>query len=128
MSDTIPQDVAEFILEKIESVAHIEALLLFRSGPDEQWSVEAFAKRLYISDAETTQILDQLCADGFLISKPGEPARYSYRPSSPELESMVERVYEAYSKHLMALTNLIHSKPKTGAQRFADAFRLRKDK
>ena len=41
---------------------------------------------------------------------------------------MLERLAEIYAKHLVPVTNLIHSKPKPRIQEFADAFRLRKDK
>jgi len=40
---------------------------------------------------------------------------------------MLERTAEAYAKHLVPVTNLIHSKPKPRIQEFADAFRFRKD-
>jgi hypothetical protein len=39
---------------------------------------------------------------------------------------MVGEVVEAYSKYLIPVTNLIHSKPQTRVQQFAEAFKLRK--
>jgi hypothetical protein len=44
----IPADITEFIIEKIDSVAQLEALLLLRNSPEEKWSVHVLSKRLYI--------------------------------------------------------------------------------
>jgi hypothetical protein len=129
MSDHfIPDDVAQFILEKIDSVAQMEALLLLRSHSEDQWDAQALAKRLYIDERQTAEVLSRLAADGFVIAIATEPPRYQYGPSSQELRHMLDRVSKAYAKHLVPVTNLIHSKPKTRVQQFADAFRLRKDK
>jgi hypothetical protein len=129
MSDNfIPDDVAQFILDKIDSVAQMEALLLLRSDPREEWSLEALAKRLYIAESETTQVLSRLCSEGLVVTIMSEPLRYRYEPSSTEIRQMADRLADVYSKHLVPVTNLIHTKPKTRVQEFADAFRLRKDK
>jgi hypothetical protein len=128
MSDSvIPDDIAQFILEKIDSVAQLEALLLLRNDATEKWSAQALAKRLYISDKETAELLERLCADGFLVAS-SNPPLYHYQPGSQEVGKMIDRAAAIYSKHLVPVTNLIHSKPKTRVQEFADAFRLRKDK
>jgi hypothetical protein len=124
----IPDDVAQFILAKIDSVAQMEALLLLRSKPEEQWSIQTLARGLYITEEQTADLLSRFCAEGFLILTASEPALYLYRPASPELRQMLDRLTEIYSKHLLPVTNLIHSKPKTRVQEFADAFKLRKDK
>jgi len=39
---------------------------------------------------------------------------------------MVDRIADVYSKYLIPVTNLIHSKPENKVQKFADAFNLRK--
>ena len=126
-SEFIPVDIAQFIIEKIDSVAQLEALLLLRNSPGEQWSVQALARRLYIEEKQTAELLACVCAQGFAMAIAGEPPRYQYQPNSTELREMVDRVAEIYSKHLLPVTNLIHSKPKTRVQEFADAFKFRKD-
>jgi hypothetical protein len=40
---------------------------------------------------------------------------------------MVDRLAELYSKYLIPVTHLIHSKPQTRVREFADAFKLRKE-
>ena len=39
---------------------------------------------------------------------------------------MVVRLTKIYSQYLIPVTNLIHSKPQTKVQKFADAFKLRR--
>ena len=59
-STLIPEDVAQFIIEKIDSVAQLEALLLLRDNPQQQWDVAAVAKRLYIDDEQAGKVLARL--------------------------------------------------------------------
>ena len=125
--DIIPDDVARFILEKIESVAQLEALLLLRNNPDMGWSVQSLAARLYISEEQTLGVLLVLRGQGFVSTDLRDPSVYRYRPSSTVLKTMLDRLADIYAKHLVPVTNLIHSKPKSRIQEFADAFRLRKD-
>lgn len=40
--DLIPDDVREFVIRHIESVAQLEALLLLRANPDRAWDVAAW--------------------------------------------------------------------------------------
>lgn len=59
-STRIPEDVAQFIIEKIDSVAQLEALLLLRDNPQQQWDIAAVAKRLYIDDQQADKVLARL--------------------------------------------------------------------
>ena len=126
--DSIPNDLRQFILERIESVAYLEALLLLRSKPDAPWTYEAVANRLYIDQKQTAELLARLDADGFVTSAGAEDSAYRYQPHTAHLQQMIDSLAEFYGKHLVPITNLIHSKPKNRVQEFADAFRLRKDK
>ncbi|HYE74569.1 MAG TPA: hypothetical protein VEF04_14615 [Blastocatellia bacterium] len=123
----IPDDVREFILENIDSIGQLEALLLLRSSPGEDWNAQGVAKRLYVSEQDATLILTRLNTSGLIAVKSGKPPLYRYQPSSDDLRSIVDRLAETYSKHLVPVTNLVHSKPRTRIQEFADAFKLRKD-
>ena len=123
----IPEDIARFVLENIDSVAQLEALLLMRNPREQDWSVAALAARLYIQEEQTAQIVAVLRMQGVIGQTGTDPVRYRYAPVSPELGAMVDRVAEIYRTHLVPITNLIHSKPKPRIQQFADAFRIRKD-
>src|SRR5262245_45212297 len=88
----IPDDVRVFLLQHIDSIAHLEALLLLRTAPTCTWSAETIAKRLYITTQEATVVLERLAADGFLNTPPDLPGGYQYHPISGELADMVDRV------------------------------------
>jgi len=126
--ELIPHDVRQFILESIESVAYLEALLLLRSDGKAPWSCEAVANRLYIDQKQTTELLTRLHANGFVTVAGENDPVYRYQPATAQLQQMVDSLAELYGRHLVPITNLIHSKPKNRVQEFADAFRLRKDK
>jgi len=76
----IPDDVAQFILATIDSVAQLEALLLLRADPRQAWAAKTLAARLYITEEQTAEILDALRAKGFVVANPGNPASYAYQP------------------------------------------------
>jgi hypothetical protein len=124
--DLIPGDIEDFLLRHIDSVAQLEALLLLRTNAELVWSADTLAKRLYIPIQETAEILARLCADGFLAAQSSEPLLYQYHCASSEQAHMVDQVAEFYARYLIPVTHLIHTKPRTRVQEFADAFRLRK--
>lgn len=125
--DLIPDDLRQFILANIDSVAEMEALILLRSGPAQGWSAPVYTRRLYISEAETVRLLASLCAKGFATPLATEPVQYRYQPASPELGELVDRLVEFYARHLVPVTHLIHSKPQPRIREFADAFKFRRD-
>ena len=126
-SDFISDDVRRLILSRIDSIAHLEALLLLRDHAEKEWSVQTMAARLYIPADHTGVLLDRLTADGFAAVRQGDPPRYHYQPQSSELARLVDGVAEDYAKHLIEVTKLVHSKQSTKVQSFADAFKLRKE-
>ena len=126
-NDLIPEDVRQFIIDKIDSVAELEGLLLLRRHQETEWNSEALAQRLYTSQEQTEDVLKRLYSQGFLAVKESRTLTYRYQPSSLKLAEMVDLVAEIYSNYLVPVTNLIHSKPQTKVQQFADAFKLRKE-
>jgi hypothetical protein len=125
--ELIPDDIRQFILSSIDSIAQLEALLLLRAHPQEKWNIAAVARRLYITEQETLPLLSHLCEQGLVAPSDPKAIEYAYQPQSDQLTQLVDRLAELYAKHLVPVTNLIHSKPRTRIQEFADAFRLRKD-
>lgn len=124
MYKVIPEDVSQFILQHIDSIAQIEGLLLFCADPGRGWDAETIAPALFISESQAASILTQLTEQGFII-RAGDS--YCYQPKTSELKAMVERTAALYRQYLIPVTNLIHSKSKSRVQEFADAFKLRKD-
>ena len=124
--DLIPDEIKQFLIENIDSIAELEGLLLLRSNPNELWSANALAQRLYATQEQIENVLARLQTLGFLAIKGDNPTTYFYKPRSAGLAQTVDRIAEVYSKYLIPVTNLIHAKSETRIQEFADAFKLRK--
>jgi len=125
MADPIPDVVRRLILERIDSVPELEAILLLREYPGRDWTAAEASQRLYVSQTVGAHILATLAQRGFLVSR---EQRYRYEPGSPDLAQTIDALAETYAHHLVAVTQLIHAKPSASVREFAEAFRLRKDK
>lgn len=118
----IPEDIRRFILTSIPSVPHIEGLLLLRGAPDDPWDARRLGQRLYVNDQTAAAVLRDLHEMGALEAVGQSPATYRYAPRTDELRSLVDRLAAVYARHLVEVTNLIHSGLNKKAQQFADAF------
>ncbi|MDA9437308.1 hypothetical protein XH88_37190 [Bradyrhizobium sp. CCBAU 51627] len=118
----VSDELRSFILERIDSVAQIEALLLLRSDPRSQWDAARVAERLYISKADAADALSRLCASELLSC---DDAIYRLEGVPEQNRAMIEQLLEVYSHHLIPVTNLVHSKPRRIGS-FANAFKFRK--
>ena len=118
----VPDDIRDFILKHIVSVAQIEALLLIWASPEERWGLRQIAARIYASDAETARALGGLCAGGVLVCTDGI---FSLNRSTENAE-MIRKLQEVYARHLIPVTDIIHGKSRSPASSAA-AFRLPKD-
>ena len=123
----IPDDIGRFILTSIPSVPYLEALLLLRRESTVAWTSSELAARLYLPEAQTIELLQNLEAAGIAARRGSASAvSHQYQPS-PELAQMLDRVAQCYATSLRLVTDLIHSRVDRRAYQFADAFRLRKD-
>jgi hypothetical protein len=102
----VPGDIRDFILKHIASVAQIEALLLIWSNPEKRWGVSMVAIRIYIGPTEAAEALEELCAHGLLIRK---DEAFGLNASMDNAK-MIGRLKEAYARHLIPVTDIIHSK------------------
>ena len=121
----LPADVRRFILTSIPSVPFLEAVLLLRAEPATAWGVAELARRLYVPERTATELLQLLTSSG-VAAPVGETGTARYAPA-PELRELLDRLAQSYSTDLVAITDLIHSRIDRRAQRFADAFRFRKE-
>jgi len=124
----IPEDLRRFVLTSIPSVPFLEALLLLRADPSQQWESAMLAGRLYIRERVASELLADLCTAG--IARPCDPPAahcYRYEPASTALRERIDRLADLYARQLVDVTHLIHSSLERQAQQFADAFRLRKN-
>ena len=124
--DLIPEEIKQFLIENIDSIAELEGLLIVRSNPEVLWSAHSLAQRLYVAQEQIENVLVRLHSLAFLAAKGDNPTTYFYKPRSMGLAHIVDQIAEVHSKYLISVTNLIHAKSETRIQEFADAFKLRK--
>ena len=123
-----PEDLRRFVLTSIPSVPFLEALLLLRANPAQQWHGDSLAQRLYVRERTAQALLEDLCRAGMIAPcAPPHEGRYQYHPSSTVLGERIDALADLYARHLVEVTLLIHSSLDRKAQQFADAFKLRKD-
>lgn len=127
-NDPIPLDIKRFILRSIDSVPHLEAILLLRFDTRIEWNAAMMAHNLYISEKRADEILVDLSTSGFASVKRGDTVTYRYNPVSLELEKIMDQLAGIYAKNLIEVTNLIHSKINKQAQNFGDAFKWQNEK
>lgn len=123
MPETVPVELRDFILRHIDSIAHLEALLLMYREQSRRWQPALLSARLYICENEALAILTRLETSG-LIHKDGDD--WFYAPALTNLGNSVDQLADHYTRQLIPITRIVHSKS-SGIQQFADAFRMRKD-
>jgi hypothetical protein len=121
-------DPYEFILEKIDSVPHLEALILFWNSRPVGWTHEEMASRLYVEPDQVAAIVRDLIRLHLVQELPATPAKFSYLPGSAERDELMQRVDEAYRRDLVRISTMVHSKASSPVREFARAFRLRKER
>lgn len=121
----IPEETQRFILLAIPSVPCLEALLLLRGAPDSEWNAVQVGDRLYLGEDEAAGLLIHLCAVG-VATVDGGGSRFRYAPQSEQMVSLIDGLATIYSRNLIGVSNLIHSKLDTKARQFAGAFVFRK--
>jgi hypothetical protein len=120
--------VARFLIEQIESVPHLEALLLLRDERARSWSAEETARRLYVSVDDSRRVLDDL-VQRQLVRAEAESLQVTYRyaPRSEPDDALMQLVAEDYRRNLVQVATLVHSKPSMAIHDFARAFKLKKE-
>jgi hypothetical protein len=118
--------VDAFLLEHIDSVPHLEALLLLWNSRPRSWSVDEVARSLFLTTDATRVILGDLVRKDF-ISCAAADCECCHYASRQDHDETVAAVDMAYRKELIRVTRLIHSKPSAAVRAFAQAFRLKKD-
>lgn len=121
-------DPYEFIHENIDSVPHLEALILFWNSRPVGWTCDDLSSRLYIPAEQVSGVIRDLVRLQVVQENPGSPPRYSYFPRSEEQNELMTLVDNAYRRDLVRISTMVHSKASSPVREFARAFKFRKDR
>jgi len=127
MAEESPQHVDRFILEYIDSVPHLESLLLLWNDRPATWTSAALAGRLYVSPEVARRILQDLVQHDLIATVPGTSNEYCYESKSEERDRLLAAVDVTYRRELVRVSTLIHSKASSAVREFAKAFRFKKE-
>lgn len=116
-------EVDHLILDEIDSVPHIEALLILWNNRPRTCAVEELAGLLFLPQDRTRQILEDLQQRALIVS--GETGS-SYNSAYPRDHLMAD-VDRIWRRELVRVSNMIHSKASPAVREFARAFRFKKD-
>jgi hypothetical protein len=121
--EPMPEELRRFVLRSVPSIPFVEALLIFRAQAGAPVTIEAIAKRLYISERDAAGIVEQL-RDAQIVQQGAEGNAYA---PDAELAPVLDLLADYYRSQLVDFTALVHSRTGRMAQHFSDAFKLRKD-
>ena len=119
--------VLEFLAQRIDSVPQFEALLLLCQASEKSWRVEEVAARLYVPPEQATAVLRALCLRQ-LARFDSYSACYRYAPDWDPSGTLMPEIVDAYRRHLVRMTQIIHSSPSAAVRDFARAFDFKRDR
>ena len=117
-------DVDRFILDEMDSVPHLEALLLLWNTRPRHWTIDELAGYLYIPPDRARTILRDLQQRNLVLVDSDSCIYHSAETRDP----LIAEVDRTWRRELIRISNMIHSKGSPAVREFARAFRLKKDK
>jgi hypothetical protein len=127
MASDQSSEVDRFIENQIDTVPHLETLLLAWRARPKAWSPAELASAIYVPVDLAPQILKDLEEKGLLTASQTSEPEYSYRSGSPAQDDLVNAVENAYKRELIRITRMIHSKAPSSIREFARSFRFTKE-
>ena len=130
MPESSPQEreIYEFVWNEIDSVPHLEALLLLWNSRPQPWSSGEVGQRLYLDPKKSLMLLQDLARQRFLVTLSAEADKYRYESRSEETDVMVECLDRIYRRQVVRISTIIHSKASSAVRDFARAFRFTRER
>ena len=120
--------VDRFVLEQIDSVPHLEALLLLFNNQHRAWSAAEMARSLYVRSEAAAKILDSLVQRNLIAVSPNQSDSFFYSADNEGQNKLLNDVDAVYRKEVVRISSMIHSKGPAGVRDFARAFRIKKER
>ena len=124
--ETLPTSVQQFLSKYVRSLEQLEVLLLLRNGADRSWTSAEVYEVVRSSRSSVAERLEAFVQHGFFTKENGSPPTFRYAPTG-NLGAAVDEAAEAYQKWRVRVIEAIFAPVVDPAQRFADAFKVRKD-
>jgi hypothetical protein len=118
---SLSEEVVMFLEQRIDSVPHLEALLIMWESKA-AWDSRQIAARVYLAEAAAQQVLLDLQRIGLATSE--DRVHFKVDVAQP----LVAQVAEAYRLNVTRVATLIHRKASPSIREFARAFDLKQER
>lgn len=127
MAGSLSTSLIDFIHRYVPTYQAAEVLLFFAAHPDRDFSAEEIvvAMRPVVITVPAIEEYTSLFANKGLIRQ--AQGRYTYSPTSAELERGIGELAHAYNEKPVTLIRFIYRLTDSTIQSFADSFKLRED-
>ena len=125
-SGGLAPEVLAFLDAHIFSVTQLEVLLLTREADGDGVTAGDLSRTTRVPERSLTPWLDVFVDRGLLVRD--ENGLYGPATLGDELQRTVGAVSEAFTRRRVTLSRHVYGSRQDPAQRFADAFRFRRDK
>ena len=122
------REVYEFVWDEIDSVPHLEALLLIWNSKPKSWSAQELGRRLYVDAKGAQSLLQDLARQRFLVVLSGDGEQFRYESRSEQTERLIASLDRIYRRQVVQISTIIHSKASSAVRDFARAFRFTKER
>ena len=122
------EEVNRFLLDEIETVPHLEALLLLWNTRPQLWSEEKLCERLFVSADVIRSIMQDLVRRRLIEAQSKSANEYWYKCGVEATDRLIEALDDTYRKELVRVSTLIHSKAPSSVRAFARAFKFTKER
>jgi hypothetical protein len=127
-SNELKLEVDRLVNEKIDSIPHLEALLLLWNTRPKRWTIQEVAERLYVKTDAASRILHDLLRNELISVITSSPIEYGCQSVSEKMACLLGALDKTYREELIRLSTTIHSKASSGVREFARAFRFTKER
>jgi hypothetical protein len=118
------EKVLRFIGDNIESVPHLEALVLLWENRPHAFQVDDLAARIYVSPDLAADILKDLQRRQLIT---GDSSGYRYDGKWDETGGLMAQIVDTYRRNLIRVATLLHNKTSRGIREFARAFERKEE-
>lgn len=123
MGGEISPELKDFIARHVQSVEHLEVLLLLHLSRERAWTVGAVARELRGNELAIARWLDLLVATG-LAQRSGEA--FSFRSDSADATRQTENLAALYRERAVKVIEFIYARPNSQLRDFSEAFKFRR--
>lgn len=121
-------EIEKFIMERFDTVPHLEALLLLWHSRPAKWSPDEMAKRLFVHSDYARNILQDLVRQNLATLSRDAAERDRFEFKAGDNDALIEQVDTTYRRELVRIATMIHTKASAAVREFARAFRITKER